>query len=113
MKIQDKEQNLLLANRIKTVRVERAMSRSQVSEASGISEAVIINIETGTTTISLDHLIALCRGMGCSMDYVVGIVAETVEDNSIRGRMLKTFDAFNLEQQNLVGVFVEFVKSLR
>jgi transcriptional regulator with XRE-family HTH domain len=108
MKFQDKQQSIILANILKSVRLQKSMSREQLSETSGVSAAVIIAIESGVTTISLEHLIALCKGLGCSLDFVVG---NSVQEGSLRDELLKYFDTLDVEQQGFIVKFVAFIAS--
>lgn len=108
MKFQDKQQSIILANTLKSVRLQKSMSREQLSAASGVSAAVIIAIESGITILSLEHLISLCKGLGCSLDFVVG---NSVLEGSLRGEVLKYFDTLDVEQQGFVVKFVNFIAS--
>lgn len=81
--------NSVVGNRIKTLRLERRMTREELSEAADISVSFIYEIETGKKSFSVYTLKRLTEALGVSTDYILGDEEENV-DNMLRVEQLLT-----------------------
>lgn len=60
-----------LGKRIRKARRFADLTQEQLAEAAGVSTSFIGHIERGTRVPSVQTLFAICRALGCSLDYVV------------------------------------------
>ena len=61
-----------LNNRIRELRNERSMSRTDLADAIGISESLMLSYESGMEWISMDHVRKMCDLFECTGDYLLG-----------------------------------------
>ena len=59
--------------RLKDLRLEHNISQTELSKATGLSQATIAKYETGDRTPSADCLIALAKYFKCTSDYLLGL----------------------------------------
>jgi len=63
----------IFAERLKGLRLERALTQTQLAEATGMSQSGIAGYEKGDRMPDLDCVIKLAKFFGCTIDYLVGI----------------------------------------
>lgn len=68
-----------LAERVKTLRSRRGMSRKVLSEASGVSERYLAQLEAGQANVTLQVLSCLAQAMNTSM---TALIAEQREESA-------------------------------
>lgn len=74
----------MLANRIRSLRTERALTQKALAESLGVSQQTIGSWEVGRTAPDPDTIIRLARFFNCSAEYLLGMTnkrTETVEDH--------------------------------
>ncbi|MBQ8792568.1 MAG: helix-turn-helix transcriptional regulator [Clostridia bacterium] len=59
--------------RLKELRKERGMTRSQLAEELGISEPTISRWENGLRIPTMDSIILLCKYFKVTSDYLIGL----------------------------------------
>lgn len=70
-----------IGNRLRKKREACGYSREKLGELCALSPRFIANIEFGDATFSMDSLMAVCRVLSCSSDYLLfGDVAEPWKD---------------------------------
>ena len=70
-----------LAERIIILRHRTGLSQEKLAQRMDMSRNTLWHIESGrTTNPRMDHVIALCRALGVSADYLVGLTEETAEE---------------------------------
>lgn len=62
----------MTVERIRTLRLEHDLSQAQVAQAIHVSQRAYSHYETGTRSIPVEILIALCDYYQVSVDYIVG-----------------------------------------
>ena len=61
------------SERLKTVLKESGVSQSEFAKKIGMSQSVVNNYCTGKREPTLDSLIVICKALGESADYLLGI----------------------------------------
>lgn len=64
---------LLFSKRLKELRMEKGMTQSQLGACLGYGFTAIANYESGRNEPSLRDLMRLCRVLGVSADYLLGL----------------------------------------
>lgn len=64
---------------IKELRKEKNMSQEELGKRVGKSKVAICNYENGINFPSLDTLIALAKALDCSVDYLLGVEYDELE----------------------------------
>lgn len=64
----DKER---VARRLKSLRADKGWEQDDLARESGVSKAVIANIETARTGTGLDVAFKLTEALGCTLDQLV------------------------------------------
>ena len=78
-----------MTNRIKDIREDRDMRRSDLDAATGIDQRTISNYETGKTSPDAYALIKLADFFDVSIDYLVG---RAVTSNSLEEKRIRTIN---------------------
>ncbi len=60
-----------IARRLKSLRADKGWEQDDLARESGVSKAVIANIETARTGTSLDTAFKLTEALGCSLEQLV------------------------------------------
>ena len=60
-----------IGKRLRFKREQAGYTREQLAELCSLSPRFIANIEFGESTFSLDSLMAMCRALSCSSDYLL------------------------------------------
>lgn len=61
----------LIGQRLREKREQAGYTREQLGELCSLSPRFIANVEFGDSTFSLDSLMAVCRALSCSSDYLL------------------------------------------
>lgn len=69
--------------RIREIREQRGLSQTDLGDLCGLKPNRISNYETGLRVPPLAAIIALCRGLGCSADDLLGIAPKDDEKDYI------------------------------
>lgn len=62
---------LSVGKRLRMKREQAGYTRERLGEICSLSPRFIANVELGDSTFSLDSLIAVCRALSCSADYLL------------------------------------------
>ena len=62
-----------LGKKIRRKRREMDITQEQLAEMAGISTAFVGHIERGTRVLSVETLERICKALGVSADYLIGI----------------------------------------
>jgi len=68
--------------RLRELRHDQALTLQQVAERADLDVSTLSRLESGKRRLALDHLPALARGLGVSVDALLGV--ETPEDPRVR-----------------------------
>lgn len=101
----DKRRRFLIANRIQQLRKQQGISQGELADMAGVSRSLIGLIEIGRHKPSLECVIHLSIALGCSMDYLVGKVAE--EEDTPDGKMLKAFHDLAPDKQEFFSFMLD------
>ena len=61
----------IIGRRLREKREQAGYTREKLGELCSLSPRFIANIEFGDSTFSLDSLMAVCRALSCSSDYLL------------------------------------------
>lgn len=67
----------MLSEKLKKLRTERGLSRSDLAKATGIAASSIANYERGDRQPDADYIARLCRFFDVSADYMIGLADAT------------------------------------
>ena len=67
----DAKSKLEIGQRLRQKREEAGFTREKLGELCNLSPRFIANVEFGENTFSIDSLIAVCRALSCSSDFVL------------------------------------------
>lgn len=62
--------------RIKDIREDNDLTQKQIAKLLGIQQNSYSQIETGTNTLQIDHLMKLAKFYNTSTDYLLGLTNE-------------------------------------
>ena len=103
MKTMRNIQNIELGTRLWKARVAAGKSIQQLSEETGISRRSIGYYESGETDVKAGKLAVLCRTLGVSSDWLLGLADDkggTVSENYIDGG--KSGSICKIQQANVI-----------
>lgn len=63
----------MIAERVREARIRRGFTQSELSRHAGMTPAAIWQIEKGERQPSADTIIRLCRALGVSADWLLGL----------------------------------------
>lgn len=63
----------VLGQRVRKIRRGMDMTQAQLAEMTGISTAFVGHIERGTRVLSVETLFRICKALGVSADYLMGL----------------------------------------
>lgn len=72
----DPKLNLPLGQKIKALRAEQGITRERLAEQVGVSARFLADVEAGKVGLSLPTPVNLCRALGTSADYLLGLTGE-------------------------------------
>ena len=64
----------VLARRLRKMRIKRGMSQRELAVLLECSRGAISNYELGHNLPNLTQLMGICLELGCSADYMVGLI---------------------------------------
>ena len=67
---------VLMGQRIKTTRKSQHITQEQLAKSVGLSASFLGHIERGTRIASIESLVALCKALNVSADYLLGLSDE-------------------------------------
>ena len=92
-----------LNNRIRELRNARSMSWTDLAEAIGISENLMLSYESGMERISMDHVRKMCDLFECTGDYLLGYTPfRRVPELSDDDVLIKAYHAAGDKEKKLV-----------
>ena len=56
---------------LRTIRKSRGMTQQDVSDVTGLSRAILANIETRMASVSLDQAVAISSALGFSLELMI------------------------------------------
>lgn len=71
-----------IGRRLREKREQAGYTREKLGELCSLSPRFIANVEFGDSTFSLDSLIAVCRVLSCSSDYLLFGASVDVNDEA-------------------------------
>ncbi len=66
--------------RLKQIRKERKFTQEQLAKYLGVDRSQIGKYEHGRTLANSEQIIAICKALNCSADYLLGLIDEEKED---------------------------------
>jgi len=97
-----------LARRLKEVRESKGMAQYDLSRATEIAQPTISQYEAGNIALDLFTLVRLCKGLGCSLDYLLGLDVE-FDTNNPKGQLLQAFSKMSLDEQKIHADLTEYL----
>ena len=64
---------IALGKKIRSTRRGMDITQAQLAEMAGISTAFVGHIERGTRALSVETLARICKALGVSADYLIGL----------------------------------------
>lgn len=98
-----------VGKRLSTRRKELGMKQFQVSEAAGLSDKYLSNLERATSVMSIDVLMKLCNVLKVSPDYLLLGTTERLNSEDIEQRFLQMLSSMNEKQIKMVFSFMEWL----
>jgi transcriptional regulator with XRE-family HTH domain len=62
-----------LSARLRAIRERRGLTQDALGKVSGLSQMAVSHFETGRRLPCAENLVALCRALDCSADYLLGL----------------------------------------
>lgn len=81
--MKDVNLNITLGIRIKQIRTQQKITRETLSEKIDVSSRFMADVESGKAGVSLSTLKKLCRALGVSADFLLGISQQTDAPNPL------------------------------
>ncbi|MWB97607.1 helix-turn-helix domain-containing protein [Agromyces seonyuensis] len=78
-----------VGSRLRRLRVERALSLSELARRAGIGKGTLSELERGLRNPTIDTLYALCEPLGAPITALVGDTSGTVVDDPAGGRAIQ------------------------
>jgi transcriptional regulator with XRE-family HTH domain len=72
---------MVLKDRLQQLRKEKDISRNELADKIGVHVNIVGRYERGEAKPSLDIVIKLAQTLGVSIDYLVGIKSDEVDNN--------------------------------
>jgi len=72
---------MVLKDRLQQLRKEKDISRNELADKIGVHVNIVGRYERGEAKPSLDIVIKLAQTLGVSIDYLVGVKADEVDNN--------------------------------
>lgn len=98
-----------VGKRLSARRKELGMKQFQVSEAAGLSDKYLSNLERATSVMSIDVLMKLCNVLKVSPDYLLLGTTERLNSEDIEQRFLQMLSSMNEKQIKMVFSFMEWM----
>ena len=98
-----------VGKRLSARRKELGMKQFQVSEAAGLSDKYLSNLERATSVMSIDVLMKLCNVLKVSPDYLLLGTTERLNSEDIEQRFLQMLSSMNEKQIKMVFSFMEWL----
>ena len=70
----------MIGERLQEARKRRGLTQSELSRRAGMTPAAIWQIEAGQRQPAADTIIRLCRALGVSADWLLGLTAGIPEE---------------------------------
>ena len=65
-----------ISARLRGIRKERGLTQKDLAQKAGLRQATLSHIERGFAAPRADKLVALCRALDVSADYLLGLTDE-------------------------------------
>jgi len=98
----------MIGSRIKKLRIESKMTQQELAEAIGITTSSVSNYERNKDIPSDKVKISLARHFNVSLDYLIGIIDDTVPPYNVRTFVLLPFELYGNEEI-LLSNFIDFL----
>lgn len=98
-----------VGKRLSARRKELGLKQFQVSEAAGLSDKYLSNLERATSVMSIDVLMKLCNVLKVSPDYLLLGTTERLNSEDIEQRFLQMLSSMNEKQIKMVFSFMEWM----
>ena len=102
-----------MGNRLKEIRKERKLTREFLAEKIDVSSRFLADVEIGKVGISLQTLKKICKCLGVSADYLLGIVQEKDEGQEYEKieNLIKQMDIKYLSHlEDVITAFISAVE---
>ena len=105
----DPKLNLPLGQKIKALRAEQGITRERLAEQVGVSARFLADVEAGKVGLSLPTLVNLCRTLGTSADYLLGLTGEPSPWEELGARLRQTDPQYLPGLRKVVQAYLEAV----
>ncbi len=66
--------------RLKEIRKQKHFTQEQLAKHLRLDRSQIGKYEHGVTSPNVDQIVAICKALNCSADYLLGLIDEEKED---------------------------------
>jgi|ERR1700680_3649040 transcriptional regulator with XRE-family HTH domain len=107
-------EQIALARRLRSSRVDAGMSQAEVADAVGLSRVAVAEIEAGRRKVSSIELSAFARAYGRPLEYLLGTrkgVTDVVAGSPVMTHLARTAKKLAVEDQQQLLRFAEYLRS--
>lgn len=97
----------LIGERIRQARKAQRYTQAEVAEMINMSSKNFSQLERGATGLSLATLIALCKSLDVSADYILFGMEENRQNNTVTKLLSKLDEKEQLYAEKLLEVYVD------
>lgn len=91
------------------LRAEQGITRERLAEQVGVSARFLADVEAGKVGLSLPTLVNLCRALGTSADYLLGLTGEPSPWEELGARLRQTDPRYLPGLRKVVQAYLEAV----
>lgn len=107
----NKEINLILGERVKSLRKKQGYTREMFAEKTSVSSRFLADLESGKVGVSISTLKQMAQALNTSSDYLIGITdlnSEELNKNSVINKINK----FSPEQLKKLDEIIDCILSI-
>ncbi len=101
---------VLTGERIRQARKARRYTQAEVAEMINMSSKNFSQLERGMTGISISSLIALCKCLDVSSDYILFGTESTTQNNALNILLSQLSESEQIYAEKLLQVYVDSCK---
>ena len=95
--------------RLRDARKIAQISQADLSGRSGIAASAISHFESGVRRPSAGNIVRLCRALGISSDYLLGLTDKPYANDQQQDHYLRRMSSLPIEYRDLVTDFAEML----
>lgn len=102
--------NRMLGERLRDIRMQKQITREALAEKIDVSARFLADVESGKVGISLVTLRNMCKYLGVSSDYLLGLSdtdSEYSEKTELINRIARTDEKYIQSLNKIVTAFLE------